>query len=1369
VQTLRSHAISVDVSAFTSYPQNENRRWVENCLIWLTLGMFLAMSIASHGQQSPRANNPEASEATSNHAAAVANYGNLPLNFESNQGQSDPQVKFLSRGNGYSLFLTNRAAVLSLSKPSPGNPALKGDGFSRRAGAQKKSGALAPEGSATKSDTIQMQLANANSDAQVTGADQLPGIANYFLGNDPAKWHTSVPTYAKVQYKNVYDGIDLVYYGNQRQLEYDFIVAPGKSPKQIQLHFAGAQKLVLDLNGDLEVIAANGQIAFHKPKIYQEKDGQRQPIEGSFKLLAENQVAFKIGQYDPSRALTIDPTLAYLTYLGGSSEDSGRAIASDSKGYAYIIGSTDSSDFPVTPGAFDTDSSDADSFVTKLNPTGTGLVYSTYFDAGINAIAIDSAGNAYLTGSGGQIAATPGAFQSANDGTAAFVAKLNATGSALVYLTYLGGAGTAASSIAVDNAGDAYVAGETLSTNFPVTPGAFQTTNNAANGPYVGGASNAFITKLNPTGTSLGYSTYLGGANTGASGIAVDASGNAYVTGATLSVDYPGTPYLAIFPTTSGSFDPGNTPGTTDASGAIINVDSGAFVTKFNPTGTALVYSTLLGDTYEDAKSNVTDATVGGSGNVNAITVDQDGNAYLTGDTEATDFPVTLGAFQPHNNSPESDTHNAFVTKLNASGSALVYSTYLGGSTALNSVQDNGNAIAVDGAGNAFIAGQATSTDFPVTNNAYQKTNYGTGQAFLTELNPSGSSLVYSTYLGGEDGGSVGVNGIAIDGLGGVYLTGSNGSTDLPVTPSAFQTSVSPYNEGSTAFVAKFNIGGSTSPTKIATTTTISSSANPQAAGLNVTFTVTVKPVSGTGVPTGTVSTTVDGEAGPTLTLGSGGSASYTTDALAVGVHTIVVTYSGDANYAASSATLTETITQAATPAATPTFSPVAGSYPTVQFVTIADATPGAIIYFTTNGTTPTPTSTKYSGAITVSATETIEAIAVASGYTNSAVASAKYTIVPSPTSELQFIPIAPCRIADTRNPTGAFGGPELAGGATRTFNVPQSDCGIPSMAAAYSLNVTVVPIISLGYLTIWPAGQAQPTVSTLNSDGRVKANATITPAGTNGGVSVYASDATQFILDIDGYFVPAGTNSSGLEFYPLSPCRVADTRNPTAPLGGPSLASNTARAFPVQSSSCGIRSSAKAYSLNVTAVPHESLGYLSLWPSGEAQPVVSTLNASTGAVTANAAIVPAGTGGDVSILVSDASDVILDVNGYFAPPAAGGLSLYTVTPCRALDTRSTSGAFDGTLTVPIHTSACAPPATAQAYVLNATALPVTSLSYLTLWAAGGAQLDVSTLNASDGAITSNMAIVPTTNGSVDAFSTDSTNLLLDLSSYFAP
>ncbi len=377
---------------------------------------------------------------------------------------------------------------------------------------------------------------------------------------------------------------------------------------------------------------------------------------------------------------------------------------------------------------------------------------------------------------------------------------------------------------------------------------------------------------------------------------------------------------------------------------------------------------------------------------------------------------------------------------------------------------------------------------------------------------------------------------------------------------------------------------------------------------------------------------------------------------------------------------------------------------------------------------------------------------------------------VPPPPGGLQFVSVTPCRVADTRNATGSFGGPELAAESTRTFNIPESACGIPSTAVAYSLNVTVVPIQTLGYLTIWPAGQTQPLVSTLNSyDGRVKANAAITPAGTDGGVSVYVTNATQFILDIDGYFEPDGTDSSGLAFFPLTPCRVADTRNAAGPLGGPSLIGGAARSFPVQSSSCGIPATAQAYSLNITAVPQGTLGYLTAWPSGQTQPLVSTLNSYTGTVTANAAIVPAGGSGDVSIYVTNSTDVVLDVNGYFAPPETGGLLLYTVPPCRVLDTRNGAGAFEGTLVVPVEGSTCAPPATARAYVLNATVVPPGILGYLTLWPDGGTQPLVSTLNSYDGAIASNMAIVPTTNGSIEAYSTNLTQLIFDLSSYFAP
>jgi hypothetical protein len=508
------------------------------------------------------------------------------------------------------------------------------------------------------------------------------------------------------------------------------------------------------------------------------------------------------------------------------------------------------------------------------------------------------------------------------------------------------------------------------------------------------------------------------------------------------------------------------------------------------------------------------------------------------------------------------------------------------------------------------------------------------------------------------------------------------------------------------------------------------------------------------------------------------------------GTHLVDASYPGDGNYAASvSATITLTGSGSSTsvsvaPTSLTFSSQKVGATSTAQAVKLTNTGQSALSISSVKASTNFAVSSACGSSLAVGANcllsvtfvpTVVGSITGSLTITDNATGSSQTVILTgtataaSTTSELQFISINPCRIADTRNANGAFGGPELAAASTRTFTIPQSACGIPSTAAAYALNATVVPGASLGYLTVWPAGQAQPTVSTLNSDGRVKANATITPAGTKGGVSVFASDATQFILDIDGYFVPIGISTAALEFFPLTPCRIADTRNATGALGGPSLGAATSRAFPVLSSSCGIPVTAKVYSLNVTAVPHGSLGFLTAWPSGESQPVVSTLNASTGAVTANAAIVPAGTGGEVSIYVSDASDVILDVNGYFAPPASGGLSLYTVAPCRAIDTRSGAGAFNGTLTVPLHGSSCAPPATAQAYVLNATVVPTASLSFLSLWAAGKAQPVVSTLNASDGAVTSNMAIVPTTNGSIDAFASDSTNLILDIASYFAP
>ncbi len=372
----------------------------------------------------------------------------------------------------------------------------------------------------------------------------------------------------------------------------------------------------------------------------------------------------------------------------------------------------------------------------------------------------------------------------------------------------------------------------------------------------------------------------------------------------------------------------------------------------------------------------------------------------------------------------------------------------------------------------------------------------------------------------------------------------------------------------------------------------------------------------------------------------------------------------------------------------------------------------------------------------------------------------------------LRFVPVTPCRVADTRNPAGPFGGPFLGGNTTRAFTIPDSACGIPSTALAYSVNVTVVPKAKLAFLTMYPCGQDLPATSTLNSDGRIKAAAAIVPAGANGAACAFTTDDTEFILDINGYFVPGASTPAALAFYSLPPCRVVDTRQATGPLGGPSLVANAARTFPILSSSCNVPSTAQAYSLNFTSVPKAGkLDFLTTWPAGQTQPLVSTLNASTGKVTANAAIVPAGTNGDISVFVTNDSDLVIDINGYFAPPGTGGLSFFPIIPCRARDTRIPSGTppFTGTLDINIGASGCGTPMAAQSYVLNATVVPPGPLGFLTLWPQGLTQPVVSTLNAGDGAITSNMAIVPTTNGSVSAFVPDPSHLVLDISGFFAP
>jgi len=687
-------------------------------------------------------------------ARVSKSYGKLPLSFEANEGQQDRQVKFLCRGSGYNLFLTNREAVLVLTKrEKPLTPPANKTTLS-----QKK-----PKGQST---VLRTQLVGATPAAKVTGEEELPGKVNYLIGNDPSKWCTDLATYAKVRYEQVYPGIDLVYYGSQRQLEYDFVVGPGADPARIRLRVAGARKMYVKGKGQLVMKTAGGTVRWNKPEIYQEVDGQRRSIKGKYVLRRGHELGFEVAAYDTARPLIIDPTLVYSTYLGGGSDEEGYGIAVDISGNAYVTGRTISTDFPTTAGAFQTTRLGlADAFVTKLNSTGTGLLYSTYlggshYEEGYG-IAVDTSGNAYVTGytsSGTDFPTTAGAFQTTYGGGPydSFVTELNSTGTGLLYSTYLGGSfHDYGYGIALDASGDAYVTGATGSGDFPTTAGAFQTTNN--------GGFDAFVTKLNSTGTGLLYSTYLGGS--GAAGnadygysIAVDTSENACVTGRTNSTDFPTTP--GAFQTTR--------LGATDA-----------FVTKLNPTGTGLLYSTYLGGSVDDR----------GYG----IAVDTSGNAYVTGWTRSTDFPTTPGAFQT-TNLPEDD---GFVTKLNSTGTDLVYSTYLGGNN-----NDYGYSIALDASGRAYVTGYTTSSNFPTTPAAFQTTYGGGGDAFMTEFNPTGTGLLYSTYLGGGDTDSG--NGIALDTSANAYVTGDTESSNFPTTAGAFQTT---NNGGYDVFVAKIDTG----------------------------------------------------------------------------------------------------------------------------------------------------------------------------------------------------------------------------------------------------------------------------------------------------------------------------------------------------------------------------------------------------------------------------------------------------------------------------------------------------------------------------------------------------------------------------------
>jgi hypothetical protein len=658
----------------------------------------------------------------------------LPMSFVANHGQTDASVKFVARGVGYGVFLTSTGATLALLNSE--GPSLQNRGMGSNGRPVSRT-----------SSVLRMELVGADTDPQVSGINEVPGMTNYFLGNNPQEWRTDIPTYAKVHYRAVYPGIDLVYYGRERQLEYDFIVAPGAHPGAIRLHFEGIEGLMIDADGNLVGEVGGRSVRLLEPTVYQEVTGKRHEVSSEYVFLGEQEVGFRVGPYDIAKTLVIDPVFSYSTFLGGSSSEMGRGITVDASGNAYVTGETASINFPTRNPLQSPFGGDI--FVSKFETEGSALVYSTYLggdrgDSG-SGIAVDNSGNVYVTGyTLSTDFPTVNPLQRTNGGNYdAFVSKLSAEGSALVYSTYLGGGSLdTAQGIAVDPSGNAYVTGHTMSVNFP-TANALQ--------PNLAATSDAFVTKLNAAGSALVYSTYLGGGggSSGGTGIAVDPQENAYLTGSTTATNFPIMKPLQ--PSFAGRVD--------------------AFVSKLNAAGSAFVYSTYLGGSDSDSASS--------------IAIDSSGNAYVTGQTFSSNYPTT-NALQP----ATGGHFDVFVTKLAADGTAFVYSTYLGGSSA-----DVGHHIAVDGSGNAYVTGQTTSIDFP-TAKPLQPAVGGSDDAFVTKFDAAGSILVFSSYLGGRnpDEGHA----IAVDGFGNAYLTGITNSPNFPMV-----SPLQPVLAGGDAFVTK--------------------------------------------------------------------------------------------------------------------------------------------------------------------------------------------------------------------------------------------------------------------------------------------------------------------------------------------------------------------------------------------------------------------------------------------------------------------------------------------------------------------------------------------------------------------------------------
>ena len=719
----------------------------------LAAALMASVPLQTEGKASASQVNPGLSQGRGQQASfkMEKSFGKLPLYFIRNEGQVDHRAGFYAKTGSYTLWFSADGLIFDRIHAAAAENEKTASPDACRPAAREN----------FRRDVSRLEFVGNNRNSEISGERKQTCRVNYFIGNDSSKWKTAIATFAEVRYRNLYKSIGLRVYGVESRIEYDWEVLPGGDPRAIRFRYAGVKQTRITPAGDLLVETGFGGLTHKRPAAYQEIDGHRVAVAARFKNLGKNEYGFEVGGYDRGRTLTIDP-LVYATFLGGSNE-SGKeyicGLALDGSGNAYVTGYTSASDFPTTAGAFDGGANGSDDvFVTKINSTGTAIVYSTFlggtnYEYGLS-LALNSANMAYVAGltCSSNFPTTVGAYDTSyNGGVDAFIAKLSADGSGLAYSTFLGGSARDEVHAIAHNGTNLFVTGTTYSSDFPTTAAAYDTSFND-------GDQDVFVTKFNQADNDLNYSTFIGGSNWDwGNAIAVDGSGNAYVAGGTWSSDYP---------VTAGAFD------------ATRNGSDG-IVTKINASGSALLYSTFLGGS--------------GYGAAYGIQVDSSNCATVCGITDSTDFPVTAGAYDVSHNGED----DAYVCKFNTNGTALLYSTYLGGSGA----ETGAKSLALGADGSAYIAGSTASADFPVTSGAHDASYNGNQDAFVARLTADGSGLAYSTFLGGalslDSGKAIAVRGDDF------YLVGETAdAADFPVTPVSFDTT---YGGLGDTFVAKFS------------------------------------------------------------------------------------------------------------------------------------------------------------------------------------------------------------------------------------------------------------------------------------------------------------------------------------------------------------------------------------------------------------------------------------------------------------------------------------------------------------------------------------------------------------------------------------